>query len=141
MGAHTEFDIASAQGCDFAVTKSRLNGDEQQSLVSPSHPCAGIGSRYQRRSLFVGQKFYRPARKPLRRESQNPLALQGQRRLMNGHKLEEGVQGGQAVITSPRTVGTLVFEVIEEFTHEGDIEIFHAQLGRRPSEALYHEPE
>jgi hypothetical protein len=97
--------------------------------------------RYQRCSLFAGQKFYRPARKPLGRESQNTLALQGQCRFVNGHKLEEGVQGGQAVIASSRGVAALVFEVIKEFGHEGDVEVFHAQLGGRSSEALYREPE
>jgi hypothetical protein len=44
MGADAEFDITSAQGCYFTLTESGLNGDEQQSLVSPSDPCAGIGS-------------------------------------------------------------------------------------------------
>ena len=60
---------------------------------------------------------------------------------MNGHELEEGVQGGQAVITGPRAVAALVFEVIEEPAHKCDIEIFHAQLRRRSAEALGREPE
>jgi hypothetical protein len=39
--------------------------------------------------------------------------------------LEKGVQSGQAVVSGPRTVAALIFEVIEEFDHEGDIEILH----------------
>jgi hypothetical protein len=91
MSADAEFDIAPAKGCDFAVAEAGLNGDEQQSLVPPSDPCTGIRSSHERCSLFVGQKFDRPTHETLRRESEDTLALQGQRRFMNGHELEEGV--------------------------------------------------
>ena len=75
MSAYAKFDIPSAQGCDFAVTESSLNGDEQESLVSPSDPCTGIGSGYQCGGLFVGQECYRPLCIPLRRKSQDTLTL------------------------------------------------------------------
>src|SRR5579864_3393976 len=141
MSAGPEIHVSPTERCDFAVAESGLNGDEQQSLVSSSDPGTGIRSRYQCCGLFVGQKFDRPACKTLRRKGQDTLTLQGHVRFMNGYELEERVQSGQAVISSPRTVATLVFEVIEEFEHECDIEILHAQLGRHPFEALCREPE
>jgi len=91
MSADAEFDIAPAKECDFAVAEAGLNGDEQQSLVSSSNPCTGIRSGHERCGLFVSQKFDRPTHETLRRESEDTLALQGQRRFMNGHELEEGV--------------------------------------------------
>jgi hypothetical protein len=91
MSADAKFDIAPAKRCDFAVAKAGLNGDEQEGLISSSNPCTGIRSRHERYGLFVGQEFDRTANKTLRGEEQDTLALQGQRRFMNGHELKEGV--------------------------------------------------
>jgi hypothetical protein len=50
--------------------------------------------------------------------------------------LEEGMDCSQAVVSRPRTVATVDFEVLEELPQERNIEIFDEQFGRRPPEAL-----
>jgi hypothetical protein len=49
--------------------------------------------------------------------------------------LEEGMDCSQTVVSRPRAVATLDFEVLEKLAQEGNIEIFDEQLGRRPPEA------
>jgi hypothetical protein len=50
--------------------------------------------------------------------------------------LEKGVYRGQTVVSRPSAVAAVEFEVFEELSQEGDIEVLHEQFGRRPFEAL-----
>jgi len=50
--------------------------------------------------------------------------------------LEKGVYRGQTVVSCPCAVATVEFEVFEELPQEGNVEVFHEQFGRRPSQAL-----
>jgi hypothetical protein len=60
--------------------------------------------------------------------------VQGKRWFTDSDILEESVEGGQTVVSRPRAVATLVFEVLKKLPQERSIEIFDAQPGRRPSE-------
>ena len=62
--------------------------------------------------------------------------MQGECGFTDGYVLEEGVQRSQTVVSRPRAVATVEFEVFEELPQEGNIEVFDAQFRRRPSKAL-----
>jgi hypothetical protein len=64
------------------------------------------------------------------------LTLQGECWFTDRHVLEEGMYRSQTVVSRPRAVAPIEFEVLEELPQKGNIEIFHKQFGRRPSEAL-----
>jgi hypothetical protein len=64
------------------------------------------------------------------------LTLQGKCGFTDGYVLEEGVHRSQTVVSRPRAVATVEFKVFEELSQEGNIEVFDAQLRRRPSKAL-----
>jgi hypothetical protein len=64
------------------------------------------------------------------------LTLQGECWFTDRHVLEEGMYRSQTVVSRPRAVATVEFEVLEELPREGNIEVFHEQFRRRPSEAL-----
>jgi hypothetical protein len=50
--------------------------------------------------------------------------------------LEEGMDCSQTVVSRPRAVAAVEFEVLEELPQEGNIEIFDEQFGRLPPEAF-----
>jgi len=63
------------------------------------------------------------------------LTLQGECGFTDGYVLEEGVHRSQTVVSRPRAVATVEFEVFEELPQEGNIEVFDAQFRRRSSKA------
>jgi hypothetical protein len=69
------------------------------------------------------------------------LALQGEGWFADRYILEEGVDCRQTVVSRPRAVATVDFEVLEELPQEGNIEIFDEQFGWRPPEVLASELE
>jgi hypothetical protein len=46
------------------------------------------------------------------------------------------MDGSQTVVSRPRAVAAVDFEVLEELPQEGNIEIFGEKFGRRPPEEL-----
>jgi hypothetical protein len=72
----------------------------------------------------------------LRGDRKDTLTLQGDGWLTDRHVLEEGMDGSQTVVSCPRAVATVGFEVLEELPQERNIEIFNQHFGRRPAEAL-----
>jgi hypothetical protein len=64
------------------------------------------------------------------------LTLQGDGWLTDRYVLEEGMDGSQTVVSCPRAVAAVGFEVLEELPQERNIEIFKQHFGRRPPEAL-----
>jgi hypothetical protein len=64
------------------------------------------------------------------------LTLQAEGRLTDGYVLEEGMYRSQTIVTRPRAVATVDFEVFEELPQEGNIEVLHEQFRRRSAEAL-----
>jgi len=64
------------------------------------------------------------------------LALQGEGWFTDRYILEEAMDCSQTVVSRPRAVASVEFEVLEELPQEGDVEIFYEQFGRRPSEVL-----
>ena len=64
------------------------------------------------------------------------MALQSEGWFTDRHVLEEGMDSSQAVVSRPRAVATVEFEVLEKLPQEGNVEIFDEQFRRRPSEVL-----
>jgi hypothetical protein len=136
VGAGAELHVLSAKRRDFAVPKTRLNCDEQKRLIPPSDPRARIRSYNEGGGLLFCQKLYGSAFVTLRGDCKDALALQSKRWFTDGYVLKEGVYRGQSIVSCPCAVATVEFEVFEELPQEGSIEVFHAQFGRRPFEAL-----
>ena len=59
------------------------------------------------------------------------MAVQGKRGFTDRHVLKEGMHGGQTVVSCPRTVAALEFEMIEKLRYERGVEIFRVQCRRR----------
>jgi hypothetical protein len=64
------------------------------------------------------------------------LALQGEGWFTDRYILKEGMDCSQTVVSRPRAIATVEFEVLEEVPQEGYVEIFYEQFRRRPSEVL-----
>jgi hypothetical protein len=136
VSASTELHILVTQGRDLAIPEARLNRDEQQGLIPSSDPCARIRSCDKGSGLFLGQKLHRAALVAFRRDCKDALALQCEGRFADRYILEEAMDCSQTVVPRPRAVATIEFEMLEELSQEGNIEIFDEQFGWRPIEAL-----
>ena len=64
------------------------------------------------------------------------MALQGEGWFTDRHVLEECMDSRQTVVSRPRAVATVEFEVLEELPQEGNVEIFYEQFRRGPPEVL-----
>jgi len=136
MRTCAELDVLPAKGCDLAIPEARLNGDEQQRFIPPPDPCARIRSCDKGGGLFLSQKLHGAALVALRRDRKDALALQGEGWFADRYILEEAMDCSQTVVSRPRAVATVEFEVLEELPQEGNVEIFYEQFERRPSEVL-----
>jgi hypothetical protein len=63
------------------------------------------------------------------------LALQGESWFTDRYVLEEGMYCSQTVVSRPRAITAVDFEMLEELPQKGNIEIFHEYFGWRPREA------
>jgi hypothetical protein len=64
------------------------------------------------------------------------LALQSEGWFTDRHVLEERMDSCQAVVSRPRAVATVEFEVFEESPQEGNVDILYEQFRRSPPEVL-----
>jgi hypothetical protein len=69
------------------------------------------------------------------------LAVEGERRFTDSHVPEEGAQCGETSVSRPGAVPAVAFEVFQELAEEIRVELLHADVGGRPSEALRCETE
>lgn len=62
--------------------------------------------------------------------------MQCKRRFIEGHVAEEGLQGGQAIVSCPGAVASFTFEMLKELSQEGHIKVLQAEFRRHASEVL-----
>jgi hypothetical protein len=136
VSACAKLHVLAPKRREFTVAEAGLNGQEQQRSIAPPDPCVESGRCDQSGAFFFRQECDRSAFMPLRRDRQDPLAVQRKRRFTDGYVVEEGVQGRQTVVSCPRAVAANLFQIIEELPQEGCVEIFNPQLRRRTAEAF-----
>jgi hypothetical protein len=136
VGASAELHVLAAKCRDLTIAEARLNRDEQQGLIPPSDPCARIRCCDKSGGLFHSQKLHWGALVALRRDRKDALTLQGEGWFADRYILEEGMDGSQTVVSRPRAVATVEFEMLKELYQEGNIEIFDEQFGWRAPESL-----
>jgi len=131
-----ELHILASKRGHLAVAQSRLGGNEQEHPVAPADPCAGVGSCHKGFDLFLREKLNRTSLVALCRDGKEALAVQGKGRFTEGHVLEEGLEGGEAIVSCPGAVASFIFKVIEELFEEGDVEVLQTEFRRLASEVL-----
>ena len=136
VSACAQLHVLAPKRCEFTIAEAGLNGQEEQRSIAPSDPRFQSRRCDQSGALFFRQECDRSAFMPLRRDRQDPLAVQRKRWFADGYVLEEGVQRCKTVISCPRTVAANFFQIVEELPEEGCVEIFDQQFRRRAAEAF-----
>jgi hypothetical protein len=139
--AGAQLYVLAPERGDLAIPQAGLRGKEEKRAIALSDP--GVRGRrgHERRAFLLGQKFYGPSVESFRRDRQNPLALQTQRRFGQRHVPEEGVERRETMVARARPIAPIPLQGIEKAFEEGHIEIFDAQSGRGSTQPLSREPE
>jgi len=132
MSADTELHIFAPKRSNLAVTKTSLNREEQKSSVPSPNPGFWIRRCQKRSGLFLGQKLHGPTLITLWRNRQHTLALQRESGFRDRHILKECMYRRETVVSRPRLIAAIHFQMIEKLPKQSDIEIFYLNL-RWPS--------
>src|SRR3546814_8546982 len=109
-----EDEIPAAQTGQFRCPQARLQGDQQQDVVSPTGPGRTVGRSQQccdLRSIKERDASFHIA---LVRQSEDSLAVQQPLRLVHGDIPEEGADGGKPRIAASRAIASSHFNMDEQ---------------------------
>jgi hypothetical protein len=129
VGSPPQHHILAVQPNQLGNPQTGLDRDQDKSSIATPYPGGRIGNREQGIHLLSVEKRDRFLDVALIGHRQDALAMQGMRGLFQSHVAEERVDGSQANVPRARAVLASAFQVIEEETHEGSIEVFEAELG------------
>jgi hypothetical protein len=121
--------MLTVQPRQFGNPQTGLDRDQNKGSIATPYPGGRIGNREQGIDLFSIEKFDWFSYVALIGHRQDPLAMQGVRGLFQSHVAEERVDGSQANVPRASAVFASVFQVGEEETNEGSIEVVDAELG------------
>jgi hypothetical protein len=82
--------------------------------------------------LLLGEKFRRVTLIAFCRYGEHALAVQCQRRFVQGNVLEEGMHSGQTGISRARRVASATLKMVKELGEKSSIEILYSQFRGRP---------
>jgi hypothetical protein len=88
MWSASEFDVFDAESSQFRASQSRLNGDQEQCMVSPARPRVTIGRGEQGLDFRAGQVVNLPSHELLVRHRQHSLYKGAPPWLLQGHVTE-----------------------------------------------------
>jgi len=129
VGSPPQHNILAVQPNQLGNPQTGLDRDQDQGSIATPYPGGSMGNREQGIHLLAVEKLDRSPYVTLIGHRQDPLAMQGMRGLFQSHVAEERVDGCQAHVPCASAVFASAFQLIEEETHEGSIEVFDAELG------------
>ena len=104
MRAGSQDDVLAIQAYQLGDPEARLNGEQKQGPVAAPDPGGKIGRRQQGVDLFPIEKFDGPPFVAFGGHRQDSLAEQRMGGFLESHVLKEGMNRGQADISSASTV-------------------------------------
>jgi hypothetical protein len=129
MRPRPQHNVLAGQPNQLGNPQTGLDRHQDKGSITTPYPGGSIRNREQCIDFFSVEKLNRPSYMALIGHRQDPLAMQGMRRLLQSHVPEKRVDGSQPNIPRASAVFTSAFQVIEEETDEGSIKVFDAELG------------
>ena len=129
MGPCPQHNVLAGQPNQLGNPQTGLDRHQDKGSITTPYPGGSIRNREQGIDLFPVEELDRPSNVALIGHRQDPLAMQGMRGLLQSHVPEKRVDGSQPNIPRASAVFASAFQVIEEETNEGSIEVFDAELG------------
>jgi hypothetical protein len=81
MGTGSQHKILAIQPNQFGNPQARLDRNQKEGLIATSYPGGTVRDREQRIDLFSVEELDRPSNVAFIGHRQDPLAMQGKRRL------------------------------------------------------------
>jgi hypothetical protein len=129
MGPRPQHNVLAGQPNQLGNPQTGLDRHQDKGSITTPYPGGSIRNSEQGIDLFPAEELDRPSNVALIGHRQDPLAMQDMRGLLQSHVPEKRVDGSQPNIPRARAVFAGAFQVIEEETNEGCIEIFDLKLG------------
>lgn len=129
MRPRPQHNVLAGQPNQLGNPQTGLDRDQDKGSITTPYPGGSIRNREQGIDLFPAEELDRRSYMALIGDGQYPLTMQGLRGLLQSHVPEKRVDGSQPNIPRARAVFAGAFQVIEEETNEGSIEVFDAEMG------------
>jgi hypothetical protein len=128
VGAGSKDNILAIQPSQLGNPQSRLDSDEEKCSIAAPNPICEVRYSKQSVNLFPVEELDRSSFVAFVWYRQYSLAMPCMGRFLQGHVLEERVNRCQARIPSASAVFANAFQVFEEISKKGRVEIFDHQL-------------
>jgi len=129
VGPPPQHNVVVVQSDQLRNPQTGLDRDQDKGSIATPYPGGSIRNSEQGIDLFSVEKFDRFSYVALIGHRQDPLTMQGLRGLLQSHVPEKRVDGSQPNNPRASAVFASAFQVIEEETNEGSIEVFEAEMG------------
>jgi hypothetical protein len=129
MRPRPQHNVLAGKPNQLGNPQTGLDRHQDKGSITTPYPGGSIRNRQQCIDFFSVEKLDWPSYMALIGHRQDPLAMQDMRRLLQSHVPEKRVDGSQPNIPRASAVFASAFQVIEEETDEGSIEVFDAELG------------
>jgi hypothetical protein len=129
VGSCPQHNVLAVQPTQLGNPQTGLDCDQDKRSIATPYPGGTVRNCEQCIDLFSVEKVDRPSNVTFIGHRQDPLAMQGMRWFFQSHIPEERVDGSQPNVSRASAVLASAFQVIEEKTNEGSIEVFDAKLG------------
>jgi hypothetical protein len=129
MHRRPQHNVPAGQPNQLGNPQTGLDRHQDKGSITTPYPGGSIRNREQGIDLFPAEELDRPSNVALIGHREDPLTMQGLRGLLQSHVPEKRVDGSQPNIPRARAVFAGAFQVIEEETNEGSIEVFEAEMG------------
>ena len=123
VGDRLKRDVFALQVDELRDTEPGFANREQERVISSADPRVSVGSFDQGIGFGAGQEADEVAVKALMRDGEHALDEGTMGWLPEGDEAEEGVDRGEAIVSSAGAIFPLRFEVIEKRAHERSIDI------------------
>jgi hypothetical protein len=137
MGAGSQDDILAAQTSQLGNPESRLSREQKHRPIAAPNPGGGIRDRQQSVDLFPIEEFDGPTFVTLGGHREYSLAEQRMGGLLERHVLKEGVNRGQADVSSASTILPAGFKIVEEISNERYVQIIDGEVRWRFAQSFF----
>jgi hypothetical protein len=123
VGTGSQYDVLPAKSNQFRNPQASLDGHDEKGSISAADPSRKVRCCDQSIDFFALEKLDKPTLIALVWYGEDALAEQRMGGFFQGNVSKEGMDCRQPYISSASGIPTISFEMIEELTDEGRIEI------------------
>jgi hypothetical protein len=141
MGAGSQDDILAAQANQLGNPEPRLNREQEHRPIAAPNPTGGIRDRQQSVHLFPIEEFDGPTFVTFGGHREYSLAEQRMGGLLESHILKEGVNRGQADVSSASAILPASFKIVEEISNKQYVQIIDREVRWRFAQPFFCKPQ